>query len=152
LILDVEDRVLLCRWDFADGAVWGTPGGGIESGESHLAALRRELIEEVGLRLDPPDMLPPHLWHQRVVAAGHASGYDGVVNDIYLVRTAAFDPAGSLSPEELAAENLVALRWWTVDELSSYDGPDLFAPRDMADLVAEVVRSGVPPSARAVGL
>jgi len=136
--------VLLCRWDFPTETVWGTPGGGIETGETHLVALRRELLEEVGLQLDPPDTLPPHLWHQRVVVAGHAAGYDGVVNDIYLVRTAAFEPAGSLTAEQLAAENLVALRWWTLDELLSYDGPDLFAPRDIAALLATLLEQGAP--------
>jgi 8-oxo-dGTP diphosphatase len=144
--------VLLCRWDFPAEAVWGTPGGGIEAGETHLDALRRELLEEVGLQLDPPDALPPHLWHQRVVAAGHAQGYDGVVNDIYLVRTAAFEPAGSLSTEQLAAENLMALRWWTLDELSSYDGPDLFAPRDLSRLLATLLIRGTPTEPLAVGM
>ena len=144
--------MLLCRWDFPTEAVWGTPGGGIEPGESHLAALSRELLEEVGLRLDPPDTLPPHLWHQRVLAHGHAAGYDGVVNDVYLVRTAAFEPAGSLSAEQLAAENLMALRWWTLDELSSYKGPDLLAPRTLPDLLATLLEQGAPAEPLVVGL
>jgi 8-oxo-dGTP pyrophosphatase MutT (NUDIX family) len=51
--VDEADRVLLCRFAFdkPDGpvVVWAAPGGGLEPGETPLAALRRELAEEIGL-------------------------------------------------------------------------------------------------------
>jgi hypothetical protein len=44
--------------------------------------------------------------HQEVAAVGHADGYDGVVNDYFLVSTTRFDPRGALSDDELAAEDI----------------------------------------------
>jgi 8-oxo-dGTP pyrophosphatase MutT (NUDIX family) len=96
IILDDEDRVLLCRFEFSEEGVvvWATPGGGVEAGESPRHALRRELAEEIGLTVTGE---PPHVWHQRVVAPGHAAGYDGIINDYFLIRTPHFSPSGSLS-------------------------------------------------------
>jgi 8-oxo-dGTP diphosphatase len=48
-ILRWRGRILLARHDRAGGAVWLLPGGGVQSGESLVRALQRELWEETGL-------------------------------------------------------------------------------------------------------
>jgi ADP-ribose pyrophosphatase YjhB (NUDIX family) len=146
VILDDEDRILLCRFEFARGGrevvLWATPGGGVEAGESLLAALRRELREEVGLELDGE--APPHVWHQEAVRPGQFLGYDGAVNDFFLVRVPAFTPRGSMSDAELAAENVTGLRWWTPAEIAAYRGTDLFGPRNLGQLLAALLQDGPP--------
>ncbi|WLQ31995.1 NUDIX domain-containing protein [Streptomyces castrisilvae] len=152
VVLDEDDRVLLCRFTIPEPAgtvVWAAPGGGIEPGETPLDALRRELLEEVGL---PIGTDPPHVWHQEVVAHGHAAGYDGVVNDYFLVRTASFTPRGTLSDELLAAEHISGLKWWHPREVASYTGSDLFSPRDLATLLRALTAFGVPAEPVLLGL
>ncbi|MFI1092210.1 NUDIX hydrolase [Streptomyces sp. NPDC020917] len=153
LVLDEDERLLLCRFVFAKPSgpivVWAAPGGGVEPGETPLAALRRELDEEVGLALDGT---PPHVWHQEVVEPGHAAGYDGVVNDYFLVRTAAFAPRGAMSDEELAAEHISGLRWWHPRDIVAYRGPDLFSPRDLATPLTALLTSGLPAEPVRLGL
>jgi 8-oxo-dGTP diphosphatase len=48
-VLRWEGRVLLCRHEKSGREYWLLPGGGVNSGESLVEALRRELAEEVAI-------------------------------------------------------------------------------------------------------
>jgi 8-oxo-dGTP diphosphatase len=52
VILDARGRVLLLKHRFRPGTGWGIPGGFMETGEQPEEALRRELLEEVGLEVE----------------------------------------------------------------------------------------------------
>ncbi|MEQ7129414.1 NUDIX domain-containing protein [Actinopolymorpha sp. B11F2] len=156
IILDEHDRILLCRFGFPHPAVpagativWAAPGGGIEHGETPLEALDRELREEVGLVLDAD---PPHVWHQEVIASGHAAGYDGVINDYFLIRTSSFTPHGTLSDDELTAEHITGWQWWPCKDIADYRGTDLFSPRDLATLLIALITNRIPAAPVRLGL
>ncbi|SDK15819.1 NUDIX hydrolase [Streptomyces indicus] len=142
LVVDEQERILLCRFQLDGGlGVWSTPGGGVEPGESVREALHRELLEEIGLVVEGE---PPHVWHRKFVDAGYAPGYDGAAHDYFFIRTRAFTPAGTMSAEELAAEGISGFRWWSLAELAGHRGPDLFAPRDLVTPLTALLTDGAP--------
>src|SRR5437870_12710956 len=53
-LLHWRDRILLCRHEKPGKEYWLLPGGGVNSGESLVDALRRELLEEVGIDAPVP--------------------------------------------------------------------------------------------------
>ncbi len=139
LIVDPDDRVLLVRFEFPAGTRWALPGGGIEPGETPEEAIRRELVEEVGLHHAP---IGPHIWTRLHVIPFLSGHWDGQREVIHLVRTHAFEPAPALSWEELAAEYVFELRWWTIDEIA--DTATTFVPRALHALLEPVLAGELP--------
>jgi 8-oxo-dGTP diphosphatase len=74
-LLRWEDRILLCRHEKPGKEYWLLPGGGVNSGESLLDALHRELFEEVGIDeeipLEGPVALADSIGPQQSFAAKH---------------------------------------------------------------------------------
>lgn len=151
LVIDPDRRVLLVRWDFPDRpelgypamSVWGTPGGGMEPGEDTEVALRRELDEELGL-VDAE--IGPQVWERTYLIPFLDGLWDGQHDRFFLVEAAAFEPAPRLTWEQLRAENLMHLRWWTEDELAAFVPTDteVFAPRRLPRLFRALLVDGVP--------
>jgi 8-oxo-dGTP diphosphatase len=147
LIIDPDDQVLLVHFDWPGlepaGGFWANPGGGIESGESRLDALQRELREEVGLHIDE---LGPELWTKTAIF--EMSAWDGQVDHIHLCRVDHFEPAPEMSPDQLSAEHIQAVRWWSPDEINA--GTATFAPRELPELLRRLRTDGVPPTVLAL--
>jgi 8-oxo-dGTP diphosphatase len=73
-LLEWRDRILLCRHEKPGKEYWLLPGGGVNSGESLVEALRRELWEEVGINDVPfegPIAIVDSIAPQRSFAAKH---------------------------------------------------------------------------------
>jgi ADP-ribose pyrophosphatase YjhB (NUDIX family) len=139
LVVRPDDAVLLVHFEFGDGSeVWATPGGGIEAGESEEDAIRRELAEEVGVRLVE---LGPLLWTRSHVFALSAD-FDGQRERVFLVRVADAPGQPLMSVAELRAEGVTESRWWTAAELAA--SSEVFAPRRLPELVAQVLAEGAP--------
>ena len=88
----------------------------MEPGEDDEATLRRELHEELGLA----DVeIGPQIWDRLHIIPFLDGRWDGQHDACLPVRTAAFEPAPTLSWEQLRAERVHEMRWWTADEIAA---------------------------------
>jgi ADP-ribose pyrophosphatase YjhB (NUDIX family) len=83
-VLTHGDEVVLVRHTYGPRRVWLFPGGGLHRNESALAAARREMHEELGLRdlaFEPLTTIELELVHRRVtIAVSRAELADSVLD------------------------------------------------------------------------
>jgi 8-oxo-dGTP pyrophosphatase MutT (NUDIX family) len=147
VVLDPEDRVLLVRFEFPNRTVWATPGGGLEPGETHEDAIRRELAEEAGLE---DFALGAVIWSRTHIFELGIGDWDGQTERYFLVRTAPFEPSPHLTWGQLNAEFVTAVRWWTPEELAT--ATTVFAPSRLPELVRALIAEGPPVQPVDVGV
>jgi 8-oxo-dGTP diphosphatase len=134
-------RVLLVRFEFPEATRWALPGGGLDPGEDHETALRRELREELGLHANT---IGPHVWSRLHVVPFVDGSFDGQRERIHLVDVAeVFDPQPALGWPQLNAEHLFELRWWHVDEIEAA-AHLTFVPGPLAALLRALAADGPP--------
>ncbi len=126
LLVDDRGRVLTMRWERPGNTWWITPGGGVENGESDEQALRRELLEEVGLR---EFELGPLVFERIHVLPGKRR-LIRQRDRFYLVRVGQIEVAATI---DLLQESVTGHRWWTLPELEATD--ERVAPPQLAALV-----------------
>ena len=143
VLITPDHHILLVRFEFPTRTVWSLPGGGLDPGETHLQALRRELIEEVGLH-DP--VVGTHVWNREHIIPHLDGRWDGQRDRYYLVSASErFVPAPALSWEQLRAERLHELRWWHLDEIDqATDADTWFSPRALGHHVRALITDGPP--------
>lgn len=147
LVIDQAGRVLLVRFEDQEHRAtwWCPPGGGLDAGEDHATAARRELLEELGrsdLELGPWIGLRTHtFWF--------GGAWMTQRERWALCHTTAFEVADS-HVAGLRAENVHEIRWWTASELaaSSVDR----VPRRLVSLLADIAQGRVPAADTDLGV
>ena len=139
IVLDPDDRILLVRFEFPRRDVLGHAGWrnrvGRDARGGGSARARR------GGGPDSVDV-GPVVWTRLHIIPFIGGQWDGQRELYHLVRTPAFTPQPALSWEQLNAEYVFGLRWWTPAELE--EAEETFAPRRLPELVRSLLRDGPP--------
>jgi 8-oxo-dGTP pyrophosphatase MutT (NUDIX family) len=149
LVLDPEGKVLLFGARLLDLATppgpvlyWYTPGGQVEPGETTRHAGARELLEEIGLAIDPSALEGP-VWLRRAVAPLLGVPMDH--RETYFVLRDVVHQVDVSGQTEVEAYEDQPHRWWSAAEIAASD--EMFVPPELADALPQLVRgpwSGPP--------
>jgi ADP-ribose pyrophosphatase YjhB (NUDIX family) len=138
LILDPDGSVFLQLHDDVEiGLHWAPPGGGLEEGETELAAALRETREETGWT-DVKTGPALCRWE-------HDYTRDGVPtrqSDIYFLAAGPRAEPEAAARATYAEEGILAIRWWTPGALGA--SLAAFWPPNLPALLASVRRDGPP--------
>jgi 8-oxo-dGTP pyrophosphatase MutT (NUDIX family) len=142
LLIDRRERILLMRGvDPADpdrGSWWLTPGGGLDPGESHHEAARRELREETGIDIEIP---PAPVWERTTEFP-----FDGLRYRqhelFFLVRLDVDVELSTASWTELERRAMHEHRWWALDDIATCS--DAVYPEALRANVRSLLVDGVP--------
>jgi 8-oxo-dGTP pyrophosphatase MutT (NUDIX family) len=107
LVLDDAGRVFLVKHSYVAG--WHLPGGGVEKGETLLAALARELCEEGNIELNGAPVLHGIYFNRRLSSRDHVA--------LYVVRS-----FRQTAPPQISRE-IIAHGFFTMQDLPADTSP-----------------------------
>ena len=118
LVLDEQNRVLLFRFTFKEGALagsefWATPGGELHSGESFKEAAQRELFEETGIKIDT---VGKYIAERKFLLTLPSGEQVDAQERFFVVRT---EDARLTSDNQTDEERQVMTdyKWWHIEDL-----------------------------------
>jgi 8-oxo-dGTP diphosphatase len=131
VVLRRGDEVLMllrANTGYKDG-YWAVPAGHVEKGESVLEAAVREVREEVGVEIDPADLVPVTAMHR---TGGNGDPIDERVDFFFTTSR------WSGEPRLMEPDKAGGLEWYSLDKR-----PDPVVPHE-ARVLAGLAGDGLP--------
>ena len=144
VLLSPADRLLLLNFDDGLYAGWCTVGGGVDEGESLIAAARRELLEETG---HAEAEFGPVVWRRRhdMVVEGEARR---LVESYFIVRVE-HEGLSDHGWTPFERQVVKAMRWWSVDEIAASE--EAIYPGGLAEHLRALLAGDIPDKPLIIG-
>ena len=142
IVLNKQNQIFLFRYTFdffaEQEAIWITPGGGLDDGESFEEALKRELFEELGMKLTEP---APFVFYRTPLYELKNGEKVRSEERFYLVRLdkAEFSYIGWTESEN---RRMTAGKWWSVEEIRLSE--ETFFSEDILEIIERLSRGEIP--------
>jgi len=146
LVFDPQDRLLLIEYEAVrpiespSGPVrsfWFMPGGGLEPGESHEEACRRELSEEIGV--GDVSLGPPIATCEGAFYLFETPRY---ARERYFLVRLPDDRIDTSRLAETEASPVRGTRWWTFEELAQTG--ERIEPLGLVTVMQRIISHDVP--------
>ncbi|MBP3577466.1 MAG: NUDIX domain-containing protein [Lachnospiraceae bacterium] len=148
IVINSKNQMFLFQYMFDyledSKAIWITPGGSLEEGESFADALKREVYEELGVQLTKEC---PEVYYRNPIYTLKNGEKVQSVEKFFLVvleeKSFSFDHW-----TESEKKRMRAGKWWSVDEIEKSE--DEFFSKDIVRMLKELASRKLPEEPRII--
>ena len=148
IVINSKNQMFLFQYMFDyledSKAIWITPGGSLEEGESFVDALKREVYEELGVQLTKEC---PEVYYRNPIYTLKNGEKVQSVEKFFLVvleeKSFSFDHW-----TESEKKRMRAGKWWSVDEIEKSE--DEFFSKDIVRMLKELASRKLPEEPRII--